>query len=247
MVDDLNIVLHEECQLLDWGETRAGGPWVKLRLPDPELLNCFRGMDTATAKQTGHILHCTLAEGDIATVVDAEPDKGKHGKFWHDLIRHNVFAVKPVLQAIGTEEAFMLWLRGHPGGSAIDGNYDWDEQRGDKLCDPAHVLRTAEGSGKAVKSPYFAIPLTHEQHLVQHNKGEEACLSKFLKDPVDDAGKWFENKARFYRAEWASKTLAEQLAPGSTSRSQVHPDLVRDWFDDNLLTIYLPSKMRDDR
>lgn len=248
MNDELEVLFHEEVQLLGWGETRETGPWVKLRLNDPDLLNVFRPMDTATAKRTGHIFNCTLSQGTIPEVDDAEPSpKGSHGKFWHDLIAFNVFAAKPVLNAIGSEEWFMRWLRNHPGGSAIDGNYDWDEEKGEKLCDPAHVLRTAEGSGKAVKSPYYAVPLTHQQHLVQHGKGELECLRQFHEDEFEDeqaAKEWFEKKAAHYRNDWASKELAQLLFAGCESRSQVHPDLVRQWFDENLLSIYLPRKLR---
>lgn len=59
------ILLHEEVQLMDWGESRSAGPFVKFRLDDPQLLEIFRGMDTATAKRTGHILNITVSAGDI--------------------------------------------------------------------------------------------------------------------------------------------------------------------------------------
>lgn len=248
---DIDILYHDEVQLLDWGESRSTGPWVKLRLADVQALDQFRGLDTATAKRTGHIFNMTLAQGDIAQLVERQErereGKGQHGAFWHDLIASGVFRARPVLECIGSEDEFEFWIRTHDGGSAIDGNHDWDDQLGEKVCDPAHVRRTAEGSGTSEKPPYYAIPLTHEQHLFQHQHGEKACLDAF--DPEtewshSEAAAWFEKKADHYRSEWASRTLQQQLAPESTSRSKVHPDTVRCWFEDNELSIYLPKKFR---
>jgi hypothetical protein len=62
------ILLHDEVQLLDWGESRSAGPYIKFRLKDPAMLEVFRGMDTATAKKEGHVLNLTVSQGDIASV-----------------------------------------------------------------------------------------------------------------------------------------------------------------------------------
>jgi len=241
MSDDLEILHHGDVQLLDWGESRATGPWIKLRLQSPEALDVFRGMDTAGAKKTGHIMSCTLATGDIAQLAAEEPKKGAHGKFWQQLIASGIFRSLPVLYDIGTEEQFEHWIRGQV--SAIDGNHDWDEQHGEPVCDPAHVRRTSEGSGTAQKPPYFAVPLTHDQHLTQHNHGEDA-LERYFDEPPEDMGAWLEKKADHYRAEWGSRRLAETLAPGCNSRSEVHPDLVRCWLEERDLLIYLPKGLR---
>jgi len=72
-----NVLLHEEVQLMDWGESRSAGPFIKFRLDDPALLEVFRGMDTATAKRTGHILHLTVAEGDIVAAPEPAPVSGE--------------------------------------------------------------------------------------------------------------------------------------------------------------------------
>lgn len=83
-MDPLHILLHGQAQLLDWGESRATGPWVKVRLEDPELLSIFRGMDTASQTKTGHILNITLSEGDIvpADAPDAHPYKLQAAMLW---------------------------------------------------------------------------------------------------------------------------------------------------------------------
>lgn len=78
-MNNLNILFHGEVQLIDWGESRAGGPWLKIRLADPSELDPFRGLDTAGRNKTGHILHVTIAEGDIAAIAEsgkaATPEK----------------------------------------------------------------------------------------------------------------------------------------------------------------------------
>jgi hypothetical protein len=62
MVD--NIILASEVQLMDWGESRSSGPWIKLRLQDPDQLDVFRGMDTAELKKTGHLFDLLLADSE---------------------------------------------------------------------------------------------------------------------------------------------------------------------------------------
>ena len=70
---DLNILFHGEVQLVDWSDSRSSGPIIKLRFSDPSFLDVFRGMDTAGRNKTGHILHVTIAEGDIATLAETTP------------------------------------------------------------------------------------------------------------------------------------------------------------------------------
>lgn len=240
------IVLHDEVQIADWGESRAGGPWIKLRLSDPDLLDQFRGMDTATLKKTGHILHCTLAEGDIARLVenDQGDQKPNHGKFWQRLIASGFFRAPQVCAALGPERAFEGWIRRQP--SVLDGAQDWDEEQGEGRCEVAHVRKVSEGAGTAEKPPYFAVPLTHEQHEFQHKHGYAAVLgiNKTVTEGVP-ALDWFTKKADQYRTEWASILLARTLDPDVTSRSQVSPDQVREWVRAHDLEQYFPKDLRD--
>lgn len=57
-------ILADEVQLLGWGDGRQTGPWIKLRLADPNHLEIFRGLDTATSTKAGHIFDLLLAEND---------------------------------------------------------------------------------------------------------------------------------------------------------------------------------------
>lgn len=239
----VEIILHDETQLVDWGESRAGGPWIKLRLSDPALLERFRGMDTASMKKTGHILNCTLAEGDIVELAEDLPEKPQHGKFWRALIASGFFRADPVLRAIGPEVAFEAWIRKQP--SVLDSAMDWDTRTGEGRCEVAHVRRVAEGSGTSERPPYFAVPLTSEQHRMQHQSGEGAALLRWGSHPEADAKQWFEAKADHFRNEWASKRLAQALSPGCSSRSEVAGDAVLAWCKENDLMRYMPRSLRD--
>lgn len=241
MTEELDILLHSESQLLDWGESRSTGPWIKLRLPDPDLLDVFRGMDTATMKKTGHILHITIAQGDIATLAEEEPpSRGRYGEFWRDLIASGFFRALPVLREIGSEDRFEEWIRQQP--SVINGNCDWDPDKGERRCEPAHIRSVADGSGTAEKPPYFAVPMTHKQHQLQHDKGYSAVTGLIPGEAIEFLSK----RADRYRTEWASLRLAEILAPNTSSRAEVHPDMVRSWVSENDLGNYFPKKLRED-
>lgn len=241
------IILHGDVQLLDWGESRAAGPWIKLRLNDPDYLSIFRGMDTKELKKSGHIFSCTLVEGDIMLLPGAkqEPEKkGIHGKFWQSLIASGVFRAPPVLNAIGSEDQYIKWIQKKPSVMGTGG--DWVERIGEERCEAAHVLRVNEGGGKAVKSPYHIVPMRREEHAYQHQHGEQAAVMKFMNPPKKDFNgpEYLEKRADSYRSEWASGELAKQLMPEMKSRSEVSPDLVWDWFEGRDLCNYLPQSVR---
>lgn len=238
MTEELKILFHDSVQLMDFGESRTGGPWIKLRLPDPDDLHVFRGMDPAQMKKTQHVLHCTIAEGDIVQLAEEAPPERRYGKWWRDLIASGFFRAPRVLAAIGTEDEFENWIREQP--SVIDGNADWDEVMGESRCEPAHIRRVADGSGTAEKPPYFAVPMTHKQHQLQHDKGYSAVTGMTEGEAIE----WLAKKADHYRTEWASLTLASQLVPDTPSRGDVHPDMVRIWLETNDLTQYLPERLR---
>jgi hypothetical protein len=72
-------------------------------------------------------------------------------------------------RAKGPERQYLDWLRTQP--SALSGQISWDS--GTPFCDPAH-WRTAAHAGTGQKPEYLAIPLTHEEHALQHQKGQSA-------------------------------------------------------------------------
>lgn len=181
---------------------------------------------------------------------EPKPEKPQHGQFWHDLIAGGFFRAPPVLRAIGPESEFEDWIRRQR--SVLDGNADWDEEAGEHRNECCHVRRVAEGSGTAEKPPYFAVPMTHEQHQYQHQHGEAAVVGRFLpgafRDCEEKAAKisavWFEKQADKNRTDWASQTLARKLVVNCQSRSEVPSGYVREWASDNDLYQYLPRKCR---
>lgn len=86
----------------------------------------------------------------------------------------------------GTDAQYLAWVRTMP--SAITGTYsEWVHGKG--RCEAAHVRRASD-AGVAFKPPYSAIPLTHDEHMFQHEKGESI----------------------FYPPEWYDKQASRHLA-----------------------------------
>lgn len=190
-MNNLKIILHDEVQLLDWGESRAGGPWIKLRLKDPVDLEVFRGLDTAKANKTGHIFNATLAEGDITQLVEVE--KPKSGQHIAELYKHGFFYNPKVLAALGPDEQYLEWVKNQP--CAFDLGLGACDCDGDVVA--AHVRRIASGSGTGIKPEYSAIPMCNKHHMEQHHYGESHFGGKEV----------FDTKAGEYKAKWAHMKL----------------------------------------
>lgn len=90
------------------------------------------------------------------------------------MTREEILCLILLCRKKGTDEQFRAWVRKQD--SVISGIGDWHD--GEKYCEAAHVLRAAE-SGKAIKSEFACVPLTHREHLIQHNGGEAACLNRY--------------------------------------------------------------------
>jgi hypothetical protein len=242
-LNQLNILLHDEVQLIDWGESRSLGPFVKLRLNDPELLKTFRGMDTATAKKTGHILNLTLSEGDI--IAKPEESTGVYGNEARELRLSGFFRRPAVWREIGADAAYQEWTRGQK--CIICGDQDWNESTGEGRCIYAHVRRA---SGMAIKPEYSGVPMCKKHHDLQHQSGEGAAFSVYLKvtDPAPGAfstaraREWFEQKALLNVEEWAWRAVKTEL--GFDTWKQVPPYRLRVWAHDRELAAHLPQAYR---
>lgn len=226
MNDTLEILYHDEVQLLDYGESRSAGKYIKLRLSDDngDPLEAFRGLDTATKTKSGHIFNLTIAQGDIAELAEQEPPKkGEYGQYAAALHRSGFFNVPAVLQALGTDEEFLAWVRRQPcahTGATQD-------------VEAAHVRRVADGSGTGTKPPYFAIPLRREVHALQHQHGESA-----VKPP-----EWFEKQAVKHRGQWAHERMRSVFEVDSLS--MVPPGDIKSWAMRKGVVRYLPSEFRE--
>ena len=72
-------------------------------------------------------------------------------------------------KANGSERQYLDWLKTQR--SALSGSFSWTE--GTPFCEPAH-WRTAKHAGTSQKPEYLAIPLTHDEHALPHQKGQSA-------------------------------------------------------------------------
>lgn len=231
-------LLIDQLKIMGYGESDTSGCWLKLQV-DADHMDLLRG-------RKGEMVEVAirLLDNDGNYIPVEQPDvpretskKGPHGKYWAHLFRAGTFHAPDVLAEIGSDDEFLEWVRTQP--SCLSGNQDWDEKRGEGRCEAAHVRRVSEGSGTAIKPPYFAVPLTHEEHRWQHDKGEFAAIEKFAPQMVkhygkkhltneDGAAQWFERQANKYRFEWASSRLARALNHVD-GRSYCSPDEVLEW------------------
>jgi len=235
-----NILLYDEVQLIGYGETRGQGPYIKLRLSDPDHLKLFRGLDTGNSKKAGHVLNVVISQGDI---VPAE-DKPKDGPYKDEAIqlrRTGTLIVPDVIKHIGTDEEFAAWIQKMP--CMVCGGGDWVVEIGENRCEAAHVRR-ANNSGTAWKGLYIRVPLCHEDHILQqHQHGESKLYErkqsirkcKVYQSPKD----WMVAKAQEYLERWAWETLRTEL--GYQSWNQVPPKILVAWFMDHEIDQkYLP-------
>lgn len=102
-MEPLSILLHGQAQLLDWGESRSTGPWIKLRLEGPEQLTPFRGLDTASQTKAGHIFNLTITQGDILPAED--PVETTYRTQAAVLWKSGFLRALPVWIALGVREA----------------------------------------------------------------------------------------------------------------------------------------------
>lgn len=240
----VNIVLHDDVQLMNWGESRTAGPWIKLRLTDSEKLNAFRGLDISELRKSQHILRCTLVDGDILETQETEEvakEKAPYGAQARELRLSSFFLRPDVWKAVGTDAEYREWIQTQT--SCLDHDADWDPDIGASVCEAAHVRRSGE-FGTGYKGEYACVPLTHAQHQMLHSKeGELGVIQKYRPhediESVESAKAWFDKERVWYVQSWCWQSLREQL--GWPHWNQIAPYLLRDWANENDLHNYLPA------
>lgn len=226
-MSELEILYHGEIQLLGWGESKASGKYLKIRLwdVDDDPLDNFRGIDGKDSKSMP-VLNATITRGDIMEAVVEE----NYGKIASGLYAGGFFIAPPVLAAIGTDKKFREWIQKQP--SAVSGDFsEWIN--GEGRCEAAHVRRSGE-AGVSFKPEYACIPLTHDEHQEQHQHGETALKPR----------EWFESTRNKYVIKWAKTTLLKTLGDYEGFR-EVPPEFLREWCHKNGLMNYLPDSYRE--
>lgn len=134
----------------------------------------------------------------------AEPEKkskGDHGQFAQWLVQSGFFRRPDVWKHLGTDEAFLEWVKRSPCCAEQDDRCD-----GDVVA--AHVRRIADGAGTSIKPAYAAIPLCNKHHLQQHQHGESHLGGK----------EWFDRQRIKWVSEWAKQMLKERLGIDSLAK-----------------------------
>lgn len=92
-------------------------------------------------------------------------------------------------KAKGSDADFLAWIRKWP--SLLSRSYS-EFVHGEGRCEASHVRRVSHGSGVAEKPPYSAVPLTHNEHALCHQKGESVFYPP----------EWWEAQAISYLTMW---------------------------------------------
>lgn len=210
------------------------------------------------ARTSGLYLAC------VATVVDgvqggpapaAEPEKSErnYSVEAQELHLSSVFGLVEFARAVGPDTEYHAWIQRQP--SCVSKKFS-EYVNGEGRCIAAHVRRASD-AGTAFKPEYHQIPLTDEEHQIQHSAGEVGLLLRCAgigsqmhriaasSNSLQAAKEWFYEKAFFYRRRWVWETLKEQL--GYSSWSLIPPHVLAEWCASKSpsLLAKLPRSYRD--
>lgn len=117
------------------------------------------------------------------------------------MIRIDLDELRAQAAAIGTDDDYRKWIQKQP--SCLSGKYsEYPEHLGEGRNPACHVRR-AVNSGTAFKPEFSCIPMTHEEHADQTNKGEAYCLGRHT-----HVYPWAVEKAKDYFDQMLSKYLS---------------------------------------
>ena len=138
---------------------------------------------------------CQLLQHNANGLIEEEQPEKKDNNFWHEYIKKGFFYNPDLLNALGGDKAYQAFLREQP--SALSGNYS-EYVNGVGKCVVAHVRR-ANDSGTGYKPLFSAIPLTFEEHQLQHQHGEEHLKER----------SWWDKQVARYIIQFVKHRLCE--------------------------------------
>lgn len=101
-----------------------------------------------------------------------------------------------------TDDAFRAWIQRQP--SCLSGRFS--ESVDGECRNLACHVRRAGSSGTGYKGLFSCVPMTDEEHKLQHHYGELSCLFSCKPDlgigTFHEAKVWFDQQAAKYREEW---------------------------------------------
>lgn len=233
--DEFSEIFEDMVQVLDWGETRRHGTYLKVALPDSELLDPFRGY-SADKTLTAQI---TLEQ----QIKEKEPEHKPYSEEAQKLWQSGFIDQMEVIQLIGSDDDFAHWIQYQK--CCICGSGDYVQETGELMCEAAHVRRAGE-SGTAYKQDYSRVPMCHKHHYHQHQQGELfVFLERYPEEDEPDtyalgakAKEWFDKKALEYLRKWVWEGLKREL--GHEHWYQVPPELVTKWAKAYEVEKFLP-------
>ncbi len=91
---------------------------------------------------------------------------------------------------VGSDSQYREWIRTQP--SAKSGQWAvWDAESGEGRSEACHY-RTSANSGIGIKPEYSCIPLTSQEHQLQHRIGQYEFMPRW----------WWEKKVEEYLRGW---------------------------------------------
>lgn len=165
-----------------------------------------------------------------------------YGHYYQALYKSGFFNNPQLWRLIGSDDDYQAWARKQQ--SCLSGRADWVETLGESRCEFAHVRRVAVGSGTGIKPEYSGVPLTHEEHALQHQIGELGVLQHYGKNVFtpSEAEAWFEKKAAENRTSWIKSRLYEVF--GVESLKDVPPADFAAWAKQGGLYHALPAAFK---
>jgi len=190
-------------------------------------------------KTTGEELLVETPIGGIFQIfqvqrVPEEVPADDYGELARQLRLSAFFRTPKVLKEIGTDADYLRWVRLQP--SAISGAFS-EFRDGEGRCEAAHITLTEApfGADKGFqhKPEYSALPLTHTEHMIQHQHGYEHLKPK----------DWWLKKRVEYVVKWAWDELKSQL--GYVSWSELPPEVLVEWAKEGGVEKFVPRAYKE--
>lgn len=196
-----------------------------------------------------------IVAGQLFRSEDGEPaardepvEKGEFGHYVKDLVKNGFYLNPHVIEKFGTDDDYQIWTRKRP--CIISDQNDWVD--GQPLCEYAHVRR-ADNSGKGTKPKFSGVPMTHEMHKLQHDKGETAAYAKHIqfrtgqpptaKVSVEEAKNFFNKAANANLYHWWRQRMMEIFEVDTLTK--IHPRALWAWCKDRGIDKYLPRAYKE--
>lgn len=179
---DLIPTYSGEIMLASWKETHTGGAVVSFFLPDPADLDVFRGMTVRKGGTAGQRFMAVLVEvQDDETMPQAATPQGAKpwGKEASLLYRDGTFFNPKFMQAVGTDQQYLDWLKARPCcvrcSLIADKAHEGDEVGGKDQLDHERARNLSRWMAQTVfnkESMGFVPPtdmrLWAKEHSVEH-------------------------------------------------------------------------------